>query len=133
MQIALNITDETTFGAPQPTFSLTLDFPKNQISVRELIEARIREEVENYNLRQPEVFNMLVQPALAERVLNGFRLREKKRLDARAQYEKAIRAFERNGFIILVDEIQAESLDQIIEITPETSITFLKLVPLVGG
>ncbi|HMS41616.1 MAG TPA: hypothetical protein PKE69_15395, partial [Pyrinomonadaceae bacterium] len=87
----------------------------------------------NYNQKQPEVFRMLVQPTLSERVLNGFKFKEKKKINEREQYEKAIQAFERNGFIVLVDDIQAESLDQIIEIEAKTSVTFLKLVPLVGG
>jgi len=133
MQVALNVTDEAMYGASQTNRTITLNFQTNYISVRELIEARIREEVENYNAKQPEVFSMLVQPALAERVLNGFKFKEKKRVDWREQSEKAVQAFDRNGFIVLVDEIQAESLDQIIEITPETNVVFLKLVPLVGG
>lgn len=133
MQIALNVRDEAMFGLTQPGSTIRLNFPDKHISVRELIEARVRREVEDYNAKQPEVFNMLVQPALAERVLNGFRFKEKKRISEREQYEKAVQAFDRNGFIVLVDEIQVESLDQIIEITPETSVTFLKLVPLVGG
>ena len=133
MQVALNITDEAMFGAGEPRLSMTLNFPKNHVSVRELIETRVRSEVENYNAGQPEIFNMLVQPALAERVLNGFKFKEKRQIDWRGQYEKAVQAFDRNGFIVLVDDIQAESLDQIIEIEPRTNVTFLKLVPLVGG
>jgi hypothetical protein len=121
------------FGLTQPSATFTLNFPTNFISVRELIETRVRQEVENYNAKQPEVFNMLVQPTLAERVLNGFKFKEKKKINWREQYEKAIHAFDRNGFIVLVDEIQVERLDQIIEIEPQTSVCFLKLVPLVGG
>lgn len=133
MQIALNVTDENMFGQSQPAFSYKLNFPTKHITIRELIEKRIREEVENYNATQPEVFNMLVQPGLAERVLNGFKFKEKKKINWREQYEKAIQAFARNGFIILIDEMQVEDLDQIIEIEAKTNATFLKLVPLVGG
>jgi hypothetical protein len=133
MQTALNVRDEVMFGAPENTRSITLNFADSHVTVRELIEARIREEVENYNLAQPEVFNMLVRPALAERVLNGFKFKEKKTIDWREQYEAAIHAFDRNGFIVLVDDLQAETLDQIIEIAPQTTVTFLKLTPLVGG
>lgn len=133
MQVSLNVTDEAMFGLTQPSYTITLNFPNKHISVRELIETRVREEVETVNAKQPEVFRMLVQPTLAEKVLNGFKLKEKKQIDWREQYKKAVEAFERNGFIILVDDLQVESLDQIIEIEPETSVTFLKLVPLVGG
>ncbi len=133
MQVVLNVTDEAIYGQTSPRFAIALNFPKNHISVRELIEARVREEVENYNANQPEIFNMLVQPTLSERVLNGFKFKEKRRIGEREQYEKAIHAFDRNGFIILVDDLQVESLDQIIEIEAKTTVTFLKLVPLVGG
>jgi hypothetical protein len=49
------------------------------------------------------------------------------------QYEKALEAFVGNGFIVLVDNRQVENLDDEIALHPETSVTFLKLVPLVGG
>ena len=134
MQVALSIKDEAMFAGFEAAPAVSaLYFPAARITVRELIEARVRDEVERYNAAQPEVFNMLVAPAHAERVLNGYKFKEKKRLDWRAQYEKAIEAFDRNGFIVLVDERQAESLEQIIEITPAMNVTFLKLVPLVGG
>jgi hypothetical protein len=35
--------------------------------------------------------------------------------------------------MILVDGSQVASLDSTVEVTPETRVTFLKLVPLVGG
>jgi hypothetical protein len=133
MLATLNIRDESMFGLAEPDYSFTLNFPVNRITVRELIEARVRGEVENYNRAQPEIFRLLVQPAFAERVLNGFKFKEKKKIDWRAQYEKAVEAFERNGFIVLVDDLQVEDLNQIIEIEAATSVTFLKLVPLAGG
>lgn len=133
MLATLNVRDETMFGLGDANYSFTLNFPSNRVSVRELIETRIREEVEKYNSQKPEVFNMLVQPNFAERFLNGYKLKEKKQIDWREQYAKAVEAFERNGFILLVDDLQIDDLNQIIEIEPETRVTFLKLVPLVGG
>jgi hypothetical protein len=121
------------FGLAESSYTFTLNFPSDRISVREVIETRIREEVENYNAMQPEVFRLFVQPNFAERVLNGFRFKEKKKIDWREQYKKAIESFERSGFILLVDDLQVEDLNQIIEIEAKTSVTFLKLVPLAGG
>jgi hypothetical protein len=34
---------------------------------------------------------------------------------------------------LLVDDRQVEELEEVIEIRPDTTVTFLKLVPLVGG
>ncbi len=42
-------------------------------------------------------------------------------------------AEEHTGFILLVDDRQVDSLDQVIEVSPATTATFIKLVPLVGG
>jgi hypothetical protein len=75
----------------------------------------------------------LVQPTEAERTLNGYRLRERRRIDWQQQYDKALKAFQGNGFIILVDGRQLEELEDEIELRPDSQISFLKLVPLVGG
>lgn len=45
----------------------------------------------------------------------------------------ALEAFERNGFILLVEDRQVETLEEEIRVRPDTQVTFLKLVPLVGG
>ena len=44
-----------------------------------------------------------------------------------------VEAFGRNGFVVLVDDRQVEELDEDIELALGTEVTFLKLVPLVGG
>ena len=50
-----------------------------------------------------------------------------------AALETALDAFQRNGFFVLVDDRQVEGLDEEIEIRLNTTISFVKLVPLVGG
>ena len=45
----------------------------------------------------------------------------------------AVAAFEANGFLMLVDDVQVESLDEAFGVTDDTVVTFLRLVPLVGG
>jgi hypothetical protein len=76
---------------------------------------------------------MLVQPTQAERTLNGYQFNQPRLVDPQAQFKKAIQAFEGNGFIVLVDDRQVNTLEDEIALRPETSVTFLKLVPLVGG
>lgn len=132
MLATLTIKDEALYGLENDC-SFTLEFPNKRITAREIIETRIRREVEKYNSARPEIFRLLVQPNFAEKVLNGFKTKEKKQIDWREQYAKAVQAFEGNGFLLLVDDLQIEDLNQIIEIEPQTSVTFLKLVPLVGG
>src|SRR5438270_4908365 len=100
---------------------------------RELIRARVYQEVTEYNARRAGPFRGLVQPTEAERVLNGFALKPGRTIDWQAQYERAIEAFSRRGFLLLVDDRQLVDLDDDIDIHPGSEVTFLRLVPLVGG
>lgn len=127
----LTIHDETTSG--QKTNTFTLDCLTERLTVRELIRARIYQEVQDYNLKEPEYFRGLVEPAHAERALNGYKLKTKQKIDWQEQYQRALEAFGRNGFFVLVGDKQAESLDQEFEVKAETEVSFVKLVPLVGG
>lgn len=131
MPMTVTLYDETLFG--ERNDALSLDFLNETISVRELIRERVYEEVRQYNATTPEYFRGLVQPTNAEQTLNGVRVREHRRVDWEEQYKKAIEAFERNGFFILVNERQVESLEETITLTPTTQVSFVKLVPLVGG
>ncbi len=134
MSTTLKIRDETTFSlGGDDDRGFTLDVPTERITVLELISARVHREVREHNLSQPEYFRGLVQPTDAERSLNGFKMRKGRTIDPQRQFELAKRAFHSNGFILLVDDRQVDELEDEIEIRPDTTITFLKLVPLVGG
>lgn len=103
------------------------------LTAREILRRRVFEEVSRFNAAQGEIFQGLVQPSDTERALNGYRLKKARRLDWNEQFEKAVQAFDRRRFILLVGERQVENLDEELMLGPETEITFLKLVPLVGG
>ncbi len=133
MSTTLTIRDETTFGLDSDGNEFALDVPTERITVRGLIRARVYGEVRDYNLRQPEYFRGLVQPTEAERTLNGFKVRQGRRLDPEKQFKKAVASFHRNGFLVLVNDRQVDELEEEIEVRPDTTVTFLKLVPLVGG
>ncbi len=134
MSTTLKIRDETTFSlGDDEERDFTLDVLEARITVRELIHARVANEVRDYNFSQPEYFRGLVQPTDAERSLNGFKIRKGRRIDPEKQVELAIKAFYSNGFILLVNDRQVDELEDEIEIWPDTTVTFLKLVPLVGG
>ena len=127
----LNITDASTLGENSPVF--VLELLTERITVRELIRSRVYQEVKDYNAKQPEYFRGLVQPTEAEQTLNGYRLKKRRQISWETQFEQALKAFQTNGFIVLVDDEQVDDLEQEIEVLPETQVTFLKLVALVGG
>ncbi|BBM83807.1 hypothetical protein [Candidatus Uabimicrobium amorphum] len=113
--------------------TLTIDMLTTHITLRELIRRRVYQEVKDYNNSTPGYFQGLVQPKEAEKVLNGYKLREKRKIDWEQQYKLAIDAFTQNGYFVLVDHQQIEDLDTQIELRVDTEVCFIKLVPLVGG
>ncbi len=131
MSVTVHIRDEVIPGPHFP--ARTVSVPQAATTPRELIRNRVREEVECHNESLPEVFCGLVQPEESERILNGFRMRERRRLDWEVQFKRACSSFEKNGFLLLVDGLQVTGLDDRIELRPESEVQFIKLVPLVGG
>jgi hypothetical protein len=130
----LTVRDETATGDPVHEFPL--EFTSERITVRELIRERVYQEVSEYNFRSQRdrgLFHGLVQPTDAERMLNGFKVPKGRDIDWEAQFARAIDAFGRNGFFVLVNDRQAETLDETIVIHPSTQVSFVKLTPLVGG
>jgi hypothetical protein len=127
----ITINDETFAG--KILRELEIEFKTETVTIRDIISARVMQEVDDYNNKMPEYFNGLIEPSEAERTLNGFKLRSKKTIDAEKQVYVALSAFQNNGFFVLVDNLQSESLDQQVELRDTTRISFVKLTPLVGG
>ncbi|WP_433472946.1 hypothetical protein ACQPZP_29265 [Spirillospora sp. CA-142024] len=128
---AVNFRDETATGRPVAEFEVA-GLP-DRMTVRELIRLRVREEVARHNARPSDRFNGLVRPDDAETELNGYRLREARRIDWERQAEIAERAFLGNGFFVLAADRQVEDLEEEIDLTAGPDLVFVKLVPLVGG
>src|SRR5689334_20586346 len=132
MTALIRIRDESATG--KVLAELALELASERTSVRELITSRVRHEVEQLN-RSPAdgVFHSLVQPRGAEPALNGYKLKTRRRIDADEQVALALEAFSTNGFFIVIDDRQVEELDLMVQVSPETKVSFVKLVPLVGG
>lgn len=136
----VTIRDEALGGAREtaPTTGetdgpLVIDFLTERVTVREIIRSRVHQEVGDFNRSRPEVFRGLVEPSDAERALNGFKLRGKREIDWKRQFEAACEAYQRNGFLVLVDDKQAGGLDEEVTLGPGSEVTFVRMVPLVGG
>lgn len=113
---------------------ITIAIDNERTTVKELIAARVTAEVKAYNEKLPEYFKGLIQPTDAEKTLNGFKLKDrKKKIDIEKQVWIALDSFQKNGYFILIDEEQVEDLEQEILIGEHTEINFLKLTQLVGG
>lgn len=102
-------------------------------TARELIRLRVREEVARYNLSPGPRFRGLVRPDGAEAEPDGYRLATPRRLDWERQADVAERAFERNGFFVLVGDRQVETLDETVSLADDQDVVFVRLVQLAGG
>jgi len=129
--MSISIVDETLSG--NTSEAMKLIFNTELVTVKEVIARRVTAEVESYNLKLTGFFNGLVEPSNAEKVHNGYQLKPRQAIDAKKQIEIALDAFQKNGFFMLVDNKQFENLDDEIIVANTTTISFVKLTPLVGG
>lgn len=134
----VTIRDELTTG--ERFDAGTLEFPTERITVRELIRERVYQEVQDHNRARSSrpLFHGLVQPGESEVQLNGsraagYRLRAHRDVDWHAQFDLACEAVRRNRVLVLIGDQQSPGLDHVVELTRGIEVTFLKLVPLVGG
>jgi hypothetical protein len=130
MQAVLKIWDETPGQGKRAAAELKL--ASERVTAAELIRRRVEAEVEAHNEKAGAVFQGLIQPSDSERVLNGYKLKKRRKLDPENQVKVALEAFQ-STFILLFDDRQIEDPDEYVVITPDSEAVFLKLVPLVGG
>lgn len=127
----VKIKDETGIGKIVNELNLLIN--AEMVTVEELISRRVRFEVEKYNTHKEDYFNGLVQPTDSEKILNGYKMKEKKAIDPDIQVKKALEAFNSNGFFIIANNRQLENLEDHILVNANLEISFIKLVQLVGG
>lgn len=129
--VHLKFKDETMSGKVLNTWTVPLVYER--ATVLDIIKVRVRKEVEKYNESVSDYFNGLIQPSDTELTLNGYKMKKKRKIDIEEQCLRAVEGFQTNQFILLYNNKQAESLEEVIEINENMEITFIKLTPLVGG
>jgi hypothetical protein len=106
-----------------------------QLTLRTLIAERVRIEFDKQRdaAKQP---TLLVDSEML-RQLNPYAKRPESRcetvLTADDAIEHALKAFRQNRFFVLVEGRQVEDLDDVIPFRPTSEVTFVRLVPVVGG
>ena len=131
MEYSIIVNDETGAGKILNQIILTLE--KEITTVEEIIRTRVSQEVAEFNKTSPGFFRGLVQPSDAEQTLNGFKMKKKKKLDVEEQIKAALKAFKQNGFFVIIGDTQYDELSTEVLLEPETTVSFVKLTPLVGG
>jgi len=114
----LRIVDETSTGKPLREVTLELRLVRERITARELIARRVRAEAAEATRAETASADATTAAAPAA---------------IATATAAAFTAFERNGFLLLVGDEQVEDLDDEIVIGEDVKVTFVRLVPLVGG
>jgi hypothetical protein len=100
----VTLRDETATGRALAT--TTLDDLPNLLTARELVRLRVR---------------------------SGQPVDRARPVDWERQADVAEAAFARNGFVLLVGERQIESLDEVVDLSGDPVISFVRLIALMGG
>ena len=133
--ITATITIQDQNLAGKVLHELFLKFRTNRISAAELIAERVRQEVAAYNDRAADAMlrHSLVIPTARGDIVIDPQGKKHQPVDAETQIAIALKAFEQNGFFILADNRQLETLDETVYLHDGLIVNFIKLTPLVGG
>jgi hypothetical protein len=130
MSALLKVVDEH-FGQPSRRFAMELRLVSERSSARDLIARRVADEVASLNEKRRDhaegharTRSFLI--AVDEKGPEGL-------LDEKAELERALAAFERRRFIMLLDDRQLDDLDSPVTLTPGGEVVFIYLMPLAGG
>lgn len=111
---------------------MLLEMTRAKLTARDLIAERVRAECDKrLTDRMGNLAARLVGRDPKERALNKTPAYAVEDTDRRVS--AALDAFKANGFVLLLDDRQIETLDEEVVIGPESVVTFLRLTPLVGG
>jgi hypothetical protein len=89
--------------------------------------------VRRYNAKRSGRYYGLVQPSDLEKMLNGPTERRFQPIDVDRQVDVALEAFRKQRFLVLLPSGQAEDLDTPVQLNEGDAVSFMRLVPLVGG
>ena len=138
MVATITFKDETLTGNLIQEMSISVQ--SETLTLREIIMLRVEEEIKRQTDEKHKRFlTALSDLSEHERLLNGPKWTEKspEKLptmpDPEAHGYRALEAFKRNGYFVLVDDHQIEDLEAVVQLHAQTNISFVKMTPLVGG
>lgn len=105
------------------THRFRLSFRDPQVTVRDIISAVVHTKTEH--------FNTLVTQVLDSNP-NDVHVRPWPTLDFEEQLYRALGGFVEQRYLLLLGDSQAEHLDQQVRLTPNLTISFIRLLPLTG-
>ena len=116
-----------------------VEVPEGPTNLRSLIDAVVRFEVDAFRMRQLD--GRLLQVLSPEQIAAGAEIGKitsgdselDQEVDADAAVTTALQAFEDGLFFSFVDGDQISTLDDPVAVAGDSTLLFVRLVPLVGG
>ena len=128
---AVKVVDES--GTTTPYTVCELKLVSSRVSIEEIIRAKVTQEVTRFNEGDQAKFQGLVQPSKSESVLNDSKSKNRKQISLNGQISKALDGFASNSFFVIIDDKQFTDLSEIVCLSSESTVSFVKLYPLAGG
>ncbi len=131
----ITIQEETFVGKVLNKIALEVD--KEQMTIAELISYKVAHSVGEHNAAIEAENNQEGTQHAVENVLNKNKSQtyafKRELADPEQETYRAWEAFKTNQLIVLIDNSQAESLEQEVLFNQDTVASFLKMTQLVGG
>ena len=113
---------------------------KNDITLHDIIAWVVRAEVDAFHQRQHKrrFARILTRQEIEDgvrkgKIDSGDQEHEEQQVDAQAAVTTALEAFEDGLYYVFVNEVQIQSLEEVLDLHADSKMTFLRLVPLAGG
>ena len=131
----ITIQEETFVG--KVLNKIALDIDQERVTIAELIRLKVAHTVTQHNAAIEAENNQDSTQHAVENVLNRNQTEtyafKRELVDPETETYRAWEAFKTNQLIVLIDNSQAESLEQEVLLNQDTVASFLKLTQLVGG
>ena len=131
--LSLTFLDETLTGNVLQSWEVIVE--TNVMPLKDLIMLRVEEEILRLQKQQAEqYFTRISNLSEAEKLLNPRKKFEKSETpDLEASGYRALEAFKKQTYFVLVNDRQVEDLEEKIALYPKTTVSFVRITPLVGG
>lgn len=128
-----------TYGSDDARESCVVAFPTPTLPLSDIISLKVRAEVErelrerDANAARSRSLRYLTDETLAWARGRAKKPRRLPDIDVRAEIDRALRAFHEQRYFVVVNGARISDLTARVELTPETKIQFIRLMPLAGG